>query len=159
MFERFTEQAVKTIMLAQMESRAAGHNYVAPEQILLGLMGTEDTLSAITLKSMGLSLETLRSEVTKIIPNGTGEMAIEISFTESGKRSLELSWDEARSLGHKHIGTEHLLLALLRSKDSVVEKTLENVGVDTTRLQRHVLARIAETGAGLEPYDSPMHQG
>jgi len=145
-FERFTDKLIKTIMLAQEECRRSGHNWVAPEHILLGLMGAEDGLSFSALKNSGVTLEMLRSAVTKIVPIGSDKVAVEIPFTDSAKRALELSWDEARKLGHKHIGTEHLLLALLSSKDSVVEKALENVGVEATRLQRHVLARIAETG-------------
>lgn len=145
MFHLFTEKAIKTIMLAQMESRSSGHNYVAPEQILLGIMGAGDSLSFTALKSMGLTLDMVRSEVTKIVPNGSDAVVIEIPFSESCKRALELAWDEGQKLGHDYIGTEHLLLGLLRAKDSVVEAVVENLGADTTRLQRHILARIKET--------------
>ena len=113
MFERFTEKAIKVIMLAQEEARRLGHNFVGTEQILLGLIGEGTGIAAKTLKSMGVNLKDARVEVEKIIGRGSGFVAVEIPFTPRAKRVLELSWDEARQLGHNYIGTEHLLLGLI----------------------------------------------
>lgn len=109
-------------------------------------MGIGDSVSFKALNSMGVSLSLVRAEVTRLVPNGSDVAVIEIPFSDSAKRALELSWDEARKLGHDYIGTEHLLLGLLRDKDSVATKALENVGAEITRLQRRVLAQITETG-------------
>ena len=91
-----------------------GHNFVGTEQVLLGLIGEGTGVAAKTLKSMGVTLKDARAEVEKIIGRGSGFVAVEIPFTPRAKRVLELSWDEARQLGHNYIGTEHLLLGLIR---------------------------------------------
>ena len=96
-------------MLAQEEARRLGHNFVGTEQVLLGLIGEGTGVAAKTLKSMGVNLKDARTEVEKIIGRGSGFVAVEIPFTPRAKRVLELSWDEARQLGHNYIGTEHLL--------------------------------------------------
>jgi ATP-dependent Clp protease ATP-binding subunit ClpC len=99
MFERFTEKAIKVVMLAQEESRRLGHNFVGTEQILLGLIGESTGIAAKVLKSMGVTLKDTRTEVEKIIGRGSGFVAVEIPFTPRAKRVLELSLDEARQLG------------------------------------------------------------
>jgi ATP-dependent Clp protease ATP-binding subunit ClpC len=99
MFERFTEKAIKVVMLAQEESRRLGHNFVGTEQILLGLIGEATGIAAKVLKSMGVSLKDARTEVEKIIGRGSGFVAVEIPFTPRAKRVLELSLEEARQLG------------------------------------------------------------
>ncbi|VAH47391.1 unnamed protein product [Triticum turgidum subsp. durum] len=99
MFERFTEKAIKVIMLAQEEARRLGHNFVGTEQILLGLIGEGTGIAAKVLKSMGISLKDARVEVEKIIGRGSGFVAVEIPFTPRAKRVLELSLEEARQLG------------------------------------------------------------
>lgn len=99
MFERFTEKAIKVVMLAQEESRRLGHNFVGTEQILLGLIGESTGISAKVLKSMGVTLKEARTEVEKVIGRGSGFVAVEIPFTPRAKRVLELSLDEARQLG------------------------------------------------------------
>ena len=129
MFERFTEKAIKVIMLAQEEARRLGHNFVGTEQVLLGLIGEGTGIAAKTLKSMGVNLKDARIEVEKIIGRGSGFVAVEIPFTPRAKRVLELSWDEARQLGHNYIGTEHLLLGLIREGEGVAARVLENLGV------------------------------
>ena len=116
MFERFTEKAIKVVMLAQEEARRLGHNFVGTEQIMLGLIGEGTGIAAKVLKSMGISLKEARVEVEKIIGRGSGFVAVEIPFTPRAKRVLELALEEARQLGHNYIGTEHLLLGLLREK-------------------------------------------
>ncbi|MBX9879862.1 MAG: ATP-dependent Clp protease ATP-binding subunit [Candidatus Obscuribacterales bacterium] len=147
MFERFTEKAIKVIMLAQEEARRLGHNFVGTEQILLGLIGEGTGIAAKTLKSMGVNLKDARVEVEKIIGRGSGFVAVEIPFTPRAKRVLELSWDEARQLGHNYIGTEHLLLGLIREGEGVAARVLENLGVDLTKVRSHVIRLLGETSA------------
>ncbi|KAE8123794.1 hypothetical protein FH972_018719 [Carpinus fangiana] len=130
MFERFTEKAIKVIMLAQEEARRLGHNFVGTEQILLGLIGEGTGIAAKVLKSMGINLKDARVEVEKIIGRGSGFVAVEIPFTPRAKRVLELSLEEARQLGHNYIGSEHLLLGLLREGEGVAARVLENLGAD-----------------------------
>nr|KYP38047.1 hypothetical protein KK1_040720 [Cajanus cajan] len=129
MFERFTEKAIKVIMLAQEEARRLGHNFVGTEQILLGLIGEGTGIAAKVLKSMGINLKDARVEVEKIIGRGSGFVAVEIPFTPRAKRVLELSLEEARQLGHNYIGSEHLLLGLLREGEGVAARVLENLGI------------------------------
>lgn len=148
MFERFTEKAIKVIMLAQEEARRLGHNFVGTEQILLGLIGEGTGIAAKTLKAMGVSLKDARIEVEKIIGRGSGFVAVEIPFTPRAKRVLELSWDEARQLGHNYIGTEHLLLGLIREGEGVATRILENLGVDLNKVRSNVIRMLGETRAG-----------
>lgn len=148
MFERFTEKAIKVIMLAQEEARRLGHNFVGTEQILLGLIGEGTGIAAKTLKGMGINLKEARSEVEKIIGKGSGFVAVEIPFTPRAKRVLELSWDEARQLGHNYIGTEHLLLGLIREGEGVAARVLENLGVDLGKVRSNVIRMLGETRGG-----------
>ncbi len=145
MFERFTEKAIKVIMLAQEEARRLGHNFVGTEQVLLGLIGEGTGVAAKTLKSMGVTLKDARAEVEKIIGRGSGFVAVEIPFTPRAKRVLELSWDEARQLGHNYIGTEHLLLGLIREGEGVAARVLENLGVDLNKIRANVVKMLGET--------------
>ncbi|MDX1976761.1 MAG: ATP-dependent Clp protease ATP-binding subunit [Pseudanabaenaceae cyanobacterium bins.68] len=145
MFERFTEKAIKVIMLAQEEARRLGHNFVGTEQILLGLIGEGTGVAAKVLKSMGVNLKDARIEVEKIIGRGSGFVAVEIPFTPRAKRVLELSLEEARQLGHNYIGTEHLLLGLIREGEGVAARVLENVGVDLTKVRTQVIRMLGET--------------
>lgn len=148
MFERFTEKAIKVIMLAQEEARRLGHNFVGTEQILLGLIGEGTGIAAKTLKAMGVNLKDARIEVEKIIGRGSGFVAVEIPFTPRAKRVLELSWDEARQLGHNYIGTEHLLLGLIREGEGVATRILENLGVDLNKVRSNVIRMLGETRTG-----------
>lgn len=145
MFERFTEKAIKVIMLAQEEARRLGHNFVGTEQILLGLIGEGTGVAAKVLKSMGVNLKDARVEVEKIIGRGSGFVAVEIPFTPRAKRVLELSLEEARQLGHNYIGTEHLLLGLIREGEGVAARVLENLGVDLTKVRTQVIRMLGET--------------
>ena len=151
MFERFTEKAIKVIMLAQEEARRLGHNFVGTEQILLGLIGEGTGVAAKVLKSMSVNLKDARVEVEKIIGRGSGFVAVEIPFTPRAKRVLELSLEEARQLGHNYIGTEHLLLGLIREGEGVAARVLENLGVDLAKVRTQVIRMLGETaevGAG-----------
>ena len=145
MFERFTEKAIKVIMLAQEEARRLGHNFVGTEQVLLGLIGEGTGVAAKTLKSMGVNLKEARAEVEKIIGRGSGFVAVEIPLTPRAQRVLELSWDEARQLGHNYIGTEHLLLGLIREGEGVAARVLENLGVDLNKVRSNVIKMLGET--------------
>ncbi|XP_042001187.1 ATP-dependent Clp protease ATP-binding subunit ClpA homolog CD4B, chloroplastic-like [Salvia splendens] len=153
MFERFTEKAIKVIMLAQEEARRLGHNFVGTEQILLGLIGEGTGIAAKVLKSMGINLKDARVEVEKIIGRGSGFVAVEIPFTPRAKRVLELSLEEARQLGHNYIGSEHLLLGLLREGEGVAARVLENIGADPSNIRTQVIRMVGESaeavGAGV----------
>jgi len=145
MFERFTEKAIKVIMLAQEEARRLGHNFVGTEQILLGLIGEGTGIAAKVLKSMGVNLKDARVEVEKIIGRGSGFVAVEIPFTPRAKRVLELSLEEARQLGHNYIGTEHLLLGLIREGEGVAARVLENLALDLTKVRTQVIRLLGDT--------------
>ena len=119
MFERFTEKAIKVVMLSQEESRRLGHNFVGTEQILLGLIGEGTGVAFKVLRDEGLNLKEARMEIERIIGRGSGFVAVEIPFTPRAKRVLENSIEESRDLGHPYIGTEHILLALLDEDDGV----------------------------------------
>jgi ATP-dependent Clp protease ATP-binding subunit ClpC len=145
MFERFTEKAIKVIMLAQEEARRLGHNFVGTEQILLGLIGEGTGIAAKVLKSMGVNLKDARVEVEKIIGRGSGFVAVEIPFTPRAKRVLELSLEEARQLGHNYIGTEHLLLGLIREGEGVAARVLENLALDLSKVRTQVIRLLGDT--------------
>ena len=115
------------------------------EQVLLGLIGEGTGVAAKTLKAMGVTLKDARVEVEKIIGRGSGFVAVEIPFTPRAKRVLELSWDEARQLGHNYIGTEHLLLGLIREGEGVAARVLENLGVDLNKVRSNVIKMLGET--------------
>ncbi|KAJ7945636.1 ATP-dependent Clp protease ATP-binding subunit ClpA-like, chloroplastic [Quillaja saponaria] len=144
MFERFTEKAIKVIMLAQEEARRLGHNFVGTEQILLGLIGEGTGIAAKVLKSMGISLKDARVEVEKIIGRGSGFVAVEIPFTPRAKHVLELSLEEARQLGHNYIGSEHLLLGLLREGEGVAARVLESMAADPGTIRTQVIRMVGE---------------
>lgn len=139
MFEHFTEKGVKTIMLAQEESRRLGHNFMGTEQILIGLIGEGTGIAAQVLRDMGVNLKDARIEVEKIIGRGTGSVPVEVPFTPKAKRVIELSFEEARQLNHNYIGTEHLLLGLIRGGEGVALKVFENLGVDLSKIRTQVL--------------------
>nr|YP_009392355.1 Clp protease ATP binding subunit [Osmundaria fimbriata]ARW60917.1 Clp protease ATP binding subunit [Osmundaria fimbriata] len=144
MFERFTEKAIKVIMLAQEEARRLGHNFVGTEQILLGLIGEGTGIAAQVLKSMNVNLKDARIEVEKIIGRGSGFVAVEIPFTPRAKRVLELSLEEARQLGHNYIGTEHLLMGLVREGEGVAARVLENLAVNVTSIRAEVIQMLGD---------------
>jgi ATP-dependent Clp protease ATP-binding subunit ClpC len=145
MFERFTDKAIKVIMLAQEESRRLGHNYVGTEHILLGLIAEDTEVAGKVLKSQGINLENAWIEVEKIIGRGDGFVSVEMPFTPGAKRALELSLEQARELGHDYIGTEHLLLGLVKEKEDVGAKALENLGVDLSVIKLQVIKMLQTT--------------
>ena len=143
MFERFTEKAIKVVMLSQEESRRLGHNFVGTEQILLGLVGENGGVAYKVLRTFGVTLREARTEVERIIGRGSGFVAVEIPFTPRAKRVLEIAIEEARDLGHGYIGTEHILLALLE----------EEVGVVISQIRTELLIQIGENIEAVAPGD------
>jgi ATP-dependent Clp protease ATP-binding subunit ClpC len=144
MFERFTERAIKVVMLAQEEARRLGHNFVGTEQILLGLINEGTGVGPKVLKSMGLNLKDARFEVERIVGRGSGFVAVEIPFTPRAKRVLELSLEEAGQLGHNYIGTEHILLGLIKEGEGVASRVLESLGVDLSKIRSNVIKALGE---------------
>jgi ArsR family transcriptional regulator, arsenate/arsenite/antimonite-responsive transcriptional repressor / arsenate reductase (thioredoxin) len=137
-FERFTQKAVIAISIAQSESRRLGHQYVGTEQILLGLVGEGSGFAAQFLTSVGVNLEKAQIEVEKIIGRGKGNTPLDIPFTPRAKRVLELSVEESQKLGHNYIGTEHLLLGILKEGGGAAIRVLENLEVDLISLEQRL---------------------
>ena len=127
-----------------LQARRLGHNFVGTEQLLLGMIGEGTGIAAKVLKSQGVNLKEARVEVEKIIGRGSGFVAVEIPFTPRAKRVLELSLEEARHLGHHYIGTEHLLLGLLREGEGVAARVLENLGADAAKIRTQVIKMVGE---------------
>lgn len=144
MFERFTEKAIKVIILSNEEARRLGHNFICTEQILLGLIGEETGVAAKVLRSMGVNLNDARIEVEKIIGRGSGFVAKEIPFTPIAKRVLEFAEEESHELGHNYIGTEHLLLGLIREREGIASRALEILGVDLATVPTQVKRMLGE---------------
>ncbi|KAI3916401.1 hypothetical protein MKW92_029007 [Papaver armeniacum] len=136
---------VNVLLLAQDEARWLGHNFVGPEQILLGLIGEGTGIAANVLISMGINLKDARVEVEKIVGRRGGFMAFEISFTPSAKRVLEHALKESRQLGHNYLGSEHLLLGLLCEGEYVSSRVLDNLGADSNNIRTQVIQMIGET--------------
>lgn len=145
MFEKFTEGAIKIIMLAQEESRRMGHNFVGTEQLLLGVIGQRHGIGARALRKTRVTLKKARKEIELYIGRGTGFVASEIPFTPRAKRVLEMAVHEGKDLGQNFVGTEHILLALMAETDGVARRTLDKLGVDIRRLKNLVLKYIEET--------------
>ncbi|PWT94701.1 MAG: signal peptidase I [Candidatus Melainabacteria bacterium] len=139
MFEVFTETAIKSIMLAQGESRRLGYNYVGSEQMLLGLIAEETGIAARVLTSSGVTFVETRAEIDKIIGRGNQQVGDEIPFTPRAKRIIEFAFQESLRLGQNYVGTEHLLFAILKEEQGVAFHALKNLGVDTDRLKEHLL--------------------
>jgi hypothetical protein len=147
MFERFTESAIRVIMLAQEEARRLGHNFVGTEQILLALIREGNGIAAKVLQSVGANLKDTRIEVKKIIGRGSGFVSVEIPFTPRAKRVLEFSLEEARQRGNDYICTQHLLLGLLREGEGVACQVLENLGVNLADVHAQVLESMGESSS------------
>jgi ATP-dependent Clp protease ATP-binding subunit ClpC len=144
MFEHFTSEAIKVVMLAQEEARRLGHNFVGTEQILLGLLGEGNGVAAKVLTELGVTLKEARREVERIIGRGSGYLPPEIPFTPKVKTLFEQAFKEARSLGHNYIGTEHLLLGLTEAGEGVAAKVLQNLGVDLKNIRSTVIRFLGE---------------
>ena len=145
MFEKFTEGAIKVIMLSQEEARRMGHNFVGTEQLLLGVIGQRHGIGARALKKIKITLKKARKEIELYIGRGTGFVASEIPFTPRAKRVLEMAVHEGKDLGQNFVGTEHILLALIAESDGVAMRTLDKLRVNIPQLRNLVLAYIEET--------------
>ncbi len=142
MFGRFTERAQRVIVLSQEEARRLGHNVVGTEHILLGLIAEGEDVAARALLSLGISIDQVRGEVERIIGRGGQPTEGQIGFTPRSKRVLELAFDEARRLGHTYIGTEHLLLGLIREGEGVAAQVLHNLGADLEKVRAQVTNQL-----------------
>ena len=139
MFERFTDRTRRVVVLAQEEARMLNHGYIGTEHILLGLIREGDGYAARTLESLGISLDAVRQQVEEIIGRGQQPPSGHIPFTPRAKKVLELSLRESRQLGHSYIGTEHILLGLLREGDGVAAQALVTLGADLNRVRQQVI--------------------
>ncbi|HEY9612851.1 Clp protease N-terminal domain-containing protein [Allocoleopsis sp.] len=146
MFERFTQRAIKVMILAQVESGRLNHNFIGTEHILLALMGEGTSIAAIALKSEGVSLKDGRREVEIMIGRGSNIVAAKTSFTPTAKRILELCVKEAGQQKRQSIGTEHLLLGLIQEGESVAVSVLQNLGVDLQNLRNFIIQNMSELG-------------
>lgn len=150
MFERFTPRAHRVPILAQEEARALRHHYIGTEHILLGLLCVGEGVAAESLKSLGISLEDVRCQVKEIIGQGQQTESGHIPFTPRAKKVLELSLREALQLGHNHIGTEHILLGLIREGEGVAAQVLVKLGAELTRVRQAVMLVLSEESAKIE---------
>src|SRR5690242_3293545 len=143
MFERFTDRARRVVVLAQEEARMLNHNYIGTEHILLGLIHEGEGVAAKAMESLGISLEAVRQQVEEIIGQGQQAPSGHIPFTPRAKKVLELSLREARQLGHNYIGTEHILLGLIREGEGVAAQVLVKLGADLNRVRQQVIQLLS----------------
>jgi ATP-dependent Clp protease ATP-binding subunit ClpC len=151
MFERFTDRARRVVVLAQEEARMLNHNYIGTEHILLGLIHEGEGVAAKALESLGISLEGVRQQVEEIIGQGQQAPSGHIPFTPRAKKVLELSLREALQLGHNYIGTEHILLGLIREGEGVAAQVLVKLGADLNRVRQQVIQLLSGYHGGKEP--------
>jgi ATP-dependent Clp protease ATP-binding subunit ClpC len=150
MFNRFTERARKVIVYAKEEARRFNHDYIGTEHLLLGLVREGEGVAAAVLQKLGVDLETIRIEVEKLVQPGPQTQVLgDIPFTPRSKKALELSAEEARALGHNYIGTEHLLLGLVKEGEGMAYRVLLNLGLDLAKLRNEVMELL---GSGIPGY-------
>jgi ATP-dependent Clp protease ATP-binding subunit ClpC len=143
-YERFTDRARRAVVQAQEEARMLSHNYIGTEHILLGLIHERDGMAARALESLGISLDVVRQQVEELIGRGQQAPPEHIPFTPRSKKVLELSLREALQLGHDYIGTEHILLGLIREGDGVAALVLVKLGGDLNRVREQVIQLLQE---------------
>ena len=149
MFERFTDRARRAVVRAQEEAKTLNHDFIGTEHILLGLVGEGHGVAAKALESLGISMEAVRQRVEDIVPPGQVEVRSgHIPFTPRAKKVLELSLSESKLLGHRYIGTEHILLGLLRLGEGVAAQVLTGLGADLDGVRERVIQLLAEYQAG-----------
>ena len=156
MFERFSDRARRVVVLAQEEARLLDHDYIGTEHILLGLIHEGEGVAAKALESLGIRLDTVRREVEEIIGRGGGQPSGHIPFTPRAKKVLELSLREAMQLGHDYIGTEHILLGLVREGEGMACKVLVKLGADLPKVRAKVLEMVAGGAAEERSPGAPM---
>jgi ATP-dependent Clp protease ATP-binding subunit ClpC len=143
MFERFTDRARRVVVLAQEEARMLNHNYIGTEHILLGLIHEGEGVAAKALDSLNINLDAVRQQVEEIIGQGQAAPTGHIPFTPRAKKVLELSLREALQLGHNYIGTEHILLGLIREGEGVAAQVLQKLGADLNRVRQTVIQLLS----------------
>ncbi len=151
MFERFTDKARRVVVLAQEEARMLNHSYIGTEHLLLGLVHEGEGVAARALESLGISLQAVRRDVEEIIGRGQQPPSGHIPFTPRAKKVLELSLRESNQLGHNYIGTEHILLGLLREGEGVAAQVLVKMGMDLNRVRQQVIELLHGSHAGERP--------
>src|SRR5690349_23979113 len=163
MFERFTDRSRRVVVLAQEEARMLSHNYIGTEHILLGLIHEGEGVAAKALESLDISLEAVRGQVEDIIGQGQQAPSGHIPFTPRAKKVLELSLREALQLGHNYIGTEHILLGLIREGEGVAAQVLVKLGADLNRVRQQVIQLISgyqgKEGSGSSQAESGASEG
>jgi ATP-dependent Clp protease ATP-binding subunit ClpC len=145
-FERFTERARQVVVLAQDEARSLRHNYIGTEHLLLGLLREEEGLAARVLGELGVELEAVRAQVGRIVGEGDEIATGQIPFTPRAKKVLELSLREARALGHQYIGTEHILLGLIRENGGVAARILLDFDADAETVRNAIIRMLSGPG-------------
>src|SRR3978361_783461 len=151
MFERFTERARQVVVLAQEEARTLKHNYIGTEHILLGLLREEEGLAARVLESLDITVERVRAQVVRIVGSGEEVTSGQIPFTPRAKKVLELALREALSLGHNYIGTEHILLGLVRENEGVAARILLDFDADSEKIRNEVIRMLSGPGGRRNP--------
>src|SRR5215216_394002 len=146
MFERFTERARQVVVLAQEEARTLKHNYIGTEHILLGLLREEEGLAARVLESLDITVEEVRAQVARIVGQGDEVTTGQIPFTPRAKKVLELALREALSLGHNYIGTEHILLGLVRENEGVAARILLDFDADAEKIRNEIIRMLSGPG-------------
>ncbi|MBN2112725.1 MAG: ATP-dependent Clp protease ATP-binding subunit [Acidimicrobiia bacterium] len=159
MFERFTDRARRVVVLAQEEARLLNHNYIGTEHILLGLIHEGEGVAARALEGMGISLESVRSQVVEIIGQGAQAPSGHIPFTPRAKKVLELSLREALQLGHNYIGTEHILLGLIREGEGVAAQVLQKLGAELHKVRQTVIQLLSGSHSGEASGQEPSSGG
>jgi ATP-dependent Clp protease ATP-binding subunit ClpC len=157
-FERFTERARQVVVLAQDEARGLKHNYIGTEHLLLGLLREEEGLAARVLETLDVTLEGTRAQVAAIIGQGEEVATGQIPFTPRAKKVLELSLREALSLGHNFIGTEHLLLGLVRENQGVASRILLDFGVDAEKIRSQLIQMLGGRPGEVRPVPVPARR-
>ena len=156
MFNRFTERARKVILLAKEEAKRFNHDYIGTEHILLGLIREGEGVAAAVLQNLGLSSDQIRLEVEKLVQLGPSTIVSgDIPFTPKAKKVIELAMDEARNLGHNYIGTEHLLLGLIREGEGIAAQVLVNLGLDLGKVRQEVMELLGSTAPGYSVGPAP----
>src|ERR671931_758824 len=162
MFERFTDRARRVVVLAQEEARLLNHNYIGTEHILLGLIHEGRGVAAVAIESLGIQFDSVRAEIVAIVPPGEKPLppAGHVPFTPRAKKVLELSLREALQLGHNYIGTEHILLGLIREGEGVAAQVLQKLGADLSRVRQQVIQLLSGYGPSQEkPSGEPAPTG
>jgi ATP-dependent Clp protease ATP-binding subunit ClpC len=159
LFERFTDRARRVVVLAQEEARLLNHNYIGTEHILLGLLNEGEGIAAKALESLGISLSAVREQVVEIIGQGQQAPTGHIPFTPRAKKVLELSLREALQLGHNYIGTEHILLGLIREGEGVAAQVLQKLGAELQKVRQTVIQLLSGSGSSEEAASSGAPSG